>query len=204
MGFCAAPGRQSSCGENGEEWASLAVLPMKLLTTWPCAVKSSKKKHFELEARTFIWQFGRELFGVNSASLPKDLTTTSKTLVSVWRRDRSRGTQAVPRPDLVPLLSLAPLRVAAGFRTAQPRPACLVPPGESSLLDPGGCTARFSAEPRERSSLAVPLERPRAHTDSSHLREVVPHGDEDVLSPQRALEHPTEQQLVRLRRHWTP
>jgi hypothetical protein len=45
---CAAPGRQSS-GENGEEWASLAVLPMKLLkklpklTTWPCAVKSSKE-----------------------------------------------------------------------------------------------------------------------------------------------------------------
>jgi hypothetical protein len=165
---CAAPGRQP-CGENGEEWASLAVLPLKLLkklpklTTWPCAVKSSKKKHLNLNVEDrprVIRQFGRELFGVNSASLPKDLTTTSKTLVSVWRRDRSRGTQAVPRPDLVPLLSLAPLRVAAGFRTAQPRPACLVPPGESSLLDPGGCTARFSAEPRERSSFAVG----RSHT----------------------------------------
>jgi len=137
---CAAPGRQP-CGENGEEWASLAVLPLKLLkklpklTTRPCAVKSSKET-FKLEDRRVIRQFGRELFGVNSASLPKDLTTTSKTLVSVWRRDRSRGTQAVPRPDLVPHLSLAPLRVAAGFRSAQP-PACLVPPGESSLLDSG-------------------------------------------------------------------
>ena len=100
-----------------------------------CCEMYPLKKRLNLKTRS-IWQFGRELFGVNSASMPKDLTTTSKTLVSVWRRDRSRGTQAVPRPDLVPLLSLAPLRVAAGFRSAQP-PACLVPPGESSLLDPG-------------------------------------------------------------------
>ena len=109
MGYLRRASRQP-CGENGEEWASLAVLPLKLLkklpkvTTWPCAVLKSSKETFKLEDRRVIRQFGRELFGVNSASLPKDLTTTSKTLVSVWRRDRSRGTQAVPRPDLVPLL----------------------------------------------------------------------------------------------------
>jgi hypothetical protein len=53
MGYMRRASRQP-CGENGEEWASLAVLPLKLLkklpkvTTWPCAVLKSSKETFKL------------------------------------------------------------------------------------------------------------------------------------------------------------